>query len=339
MFNSLLLVLLLGAIAWAGAAIGLAPLFGVVLPYVAVVVFIAGVIWRMVYWAKSPVPFCIPTTGGQEVSLDFIKPNRLDCPSNTWDVVRRMFLEVFFFRSLFRNTVADVRENDPISKGPRTIYFSSKWLWVFALLFHYCFLLVFIRHFRFFMEPIPSCIKFLETIDGIMQVGSPRFFMTGGLVLVGVLFLLGRRIYDKRLRYISLFNDYFPLWLIIGIISTGLCLRYFDKTEIAQVKIFVMGLTHFAPVTTAGINALFFTHLTLVCVLLIYFPFSKLMHMPGVFFSPTRNLANNSRRVRHINRWNPPKQYFTYAEYEDTYRGAMAEAGLPLDKQPEKAAE
>ena len=113
----------------------------------------------------------------------------------------------------------------------------------------------------------------------------------------------------------------------------------FDKTEIAQVKIFVMGLTHFAPVSTVGINALFFTHLTLVCVLLIYFPFSKLMHMPGVFFSPTRNLANNSRRVRHINPWNPPKQYFTYAEYEDTYRDAMADAGLPLEKQPEKAAE
>ena len=121
--------------------------------------------------------------------------------------------------------------------------------------------------------------------------------------------------------------------------GTGLCLRYFDKTEIAEVKIFVMGLTHFAPVAATGINALFFVHLTLVSVLLIYFPFSKLVHMPGVFFSPTRNQANNSRRVRHINPWNPPKQYFTYPEYEDTYREAMAEAGLPLDKQPEKAAE
>ena len=339
MFNSLLLVLLIGAIAWAGAAIGLAGLFGVALPYVAVVVFIAGVVWRMVYWAKSPVPFCIPTTGGQEQSLDFIKQAKIDCPSTTWGVVQRMFLEVFCFRSLFRNTVAEVREFDPVSNGPRTIYYSSKWLWVFALLFHYCFLLVFIRHFRFFMEPVPSCIRFLESIDGIMQFGSPRFFWTGGLLLVALLFGLGRRLFNERLRYLSLANDYFPLWLIISIVGTGICLRYFDKTEIAQVKIFVMGLTHFAPVSTVGINALFFTHLTLVCVLLIYFPFSKLMHMPGVFFSPTRNMANNSRRVRHINPWNPPKQYFTYAEYEDTYRDAMADAGLPLEKQPEKAAE
>ncbi len=339
MFISLLLVLLIGAIAWAGAAIGLASLFGVVLPYVAVVVFVAGVVWRMVYWSKSPVPFAIPTTGGQEASLDFIKQAKYDCPNTTWGVVQRMFLEVFCFRSLFRNTLGEVREDDPVNKGPRTIYYSSKWLWAFALVFHYCFLLVFLRHFRFFMEPVPSCISFLESIDGIMQIGSPRFFWTGGLLLVALVFLLCRRIFNQRLRYISLANDYFPLFLLIAIVGTGLCLRYFDKAEIAQVKVFIMGLTHFSPVGTEGINSLFFIHLTLVSVLLIYFPFSKLMHMPGVFFSPTRNLPNNTRAVRHINPWNPPKQYFTYAEYEDTYRDAMAEAGLPLEKQPEKAAE
>ena len=109
MFNSLLLVLLIGAVAWAGSAIGLAGLFGVALPYVAVVVFIGGMVWRMVYWAKSPVPFCIPTTGGQEQSLDFIKQNKIDCPSTTWGVVKRMFFEVFLFRSLFRNTYAKIQ--------------------------------------------------------------------------------------------------------------------------------------------------------------------------------------------------------------------------------------
>ena len=329
MFSSLLLVLLIGTIAWAGASAGLA-LFGVALPYVAAVVFIVGMVWRMVYWAKSPVPFCIPTTGGQEQSLDFIKQNKIDCPSTTWGVVQRMFLEVFFFRSLFRNSLAGVRENDPVNNGPRSVYYSSKWLWCFALLFHYCLLLIFIRHFRFFIEPVPSCITFLESIDGVRQIGSPRFFWTGGLALAALLFLLARRIFNQRLRYLSLLNDYFPLWLLIGIVGTGICLRYFDKTEIAQVKVFV---------PDANINALFFVHLTLVSVLLIYFPFSKLAHMPGVFFSPTRNQANNSRRMRHINPWNPPKQYFTYPEYEDTYRDAMAEAGLPLEKQPEKAAE
>ena len=291
MFASLLVVALIGAIAWAGSAIGLSYLFGVVLPYVAVVTFFLGVIWRMVYWAKSPVPFSIPTTGGQEKSLDFIKHEKWDCPNTKFGVVVRMFLEVCFFRSLFRNTAADVREFDPVTKGPRTIYYSSKWLWFFALLFHYC-------------------------------------------------FLLARRLFNQRLRYISLMNDYFPLFLILGVVLSGICMRYFDKTDIAQVKVFIMGLVHFSPVAPDGISPLFFMHLAFVSVLLLYFPFSKLMHMPGVFFSPTRNLPTNTREVRHVNPWNPPKQYFTYAEYEDVYRDAMAEAGLPLEKQPSsKAAE
>lgn len=339
MLASIVLVLLIALIAWCGAAIGLAPLFGVVLPYVAVLVFIIGMIWRMVYWAKSPVPFCIPTTGGQEQSLDFIKQNKIDCPSTTWGVIKRMFVEVFLFRSLFRNTHAVMIEEDPVNKGPRSIYYSSKWLWCFSLIFHYSVLVIVIRHLRFFMEPVPCVITWVETIDGIMQFGSPRFYWTGGLALVALLFLLCRRLWNHRLRYISLLNDYFPLWLLLGIVISGIILRYFDKTEISQVKIYLMGLTHFSPIAAAGINALFFVHLTLVCTLLIYFPFSKLAHMPGVFFSPTRNLPNNTRRVRYINPWNPPKQFFTYAEYEDTYREAMAEAGLPLEKQPEKAAE
>ena len=273
------------------------------------------------------MPFCIPTTGGQQKSLPWIKQDELDNPSTTWGVVKRMVLEVFLFRSLFRNTEAEVRV-----EGPRIIYYSSKWLWVFALMFHYCFLLVFVRHFRFFTEPVPAPITWLEMLDGMMQIGAPRLYLTGVFLLLALLFLLGRRMVNERLRYLSLANDYFPLFLIIGLVGTGICLRYFDKTDIAGVKVLTMGLVHFSPTVPAGINQLFFVHLTFLSVLLMYFPFSKLMHMPGVFFSPTRNMANNSRAVRHINPWNPPKKYTTYAEYEDDFREAMAEAGLPLEK-------
>jgi nitrate reductase gamma subunit len=340
MFASLLLVLLIGAIAWAGAAVGMVALFGVALPYAAAAIFVLGMCWRMVYWAKSPVPFNIPTTGGQEASLPFIKQAKLDCPATKCQVWGRMALEVLLFRSLFRNTHATVLDSHPVSKGPYTAYYSSKWLWCFALLFHYCFLMIILRHFRFFTEPVPTCVTLLETLDGIMQIGAPRLFLTGVVILVALCFLLGRRMFDERLRFISLANDYFPLWLLLGIVGTGLCLRYFDKAEIALVKVFVMGLTTFSPDLSHAkeLNPMFFVHLTLVATLLCYFPFSKLTHAAGVFFSPTRNLANDSRRVRHINPWNPPKQYFTYPEYEDTYRDAMAEAGLPLDKQPDKAA-
>ncbi len=331
MVTSLLVVFAIGVIAWVGTGLGLGFLFGVVLPYVAVITFIGGVIWRMVYWGKSPVPFCIPTTGGQQKSLPWIKQSTLDNPSNTWEVIKRMFLEVFLFRSLFRNTAADVQA-DIKGQGPRIVYYSSKWLWVFALIFHYCFLVVFIRHFRFFIEPVPSCITWLETLDGIMQVGAPRMFISGALLLVAVLFLLCRRLFNERLRYLSLNNDYFPLYLIIGLVGSGIMLRYFDKTDIASVKVMTMGLVTLSPTVPSDINAMFFVHITFLSVLLIYFPFSKLMHMVGIFFSPTRNMANNSRAVRHINPWNPPKKYTTYAEYEDDFREVMAEAELPLEK-------
>ncbi len=332
MIISLLAVIALGVIAWLGATF--APfIFGAVVPYVAVAVFLAGFAARIFDWAKSPVPFRIPTTGGQQRSLDFIKPNRLDSPYTPIATVGRMILEVCAFRSLFRNTKAELKQD-----GPRLVYWSSKWLWLFAILFHYCFLIVFIRHFRFFLEPVPPCLSFLEMIDGIMQVGVPRFFMSGGLLLVALLFLLCRRLFDAKIRYLSLPADYFALFLLIGLVGSGICMRYIGKTDIAQVKVLTMSLVTFAPATPEGISPLFYMHLFFISVLLAYFPFSKLMHMGGVFLSPTRNLPNNSRAVRHVNPWNPKKTYRTYAEYEDDFRDQMDEAGLPLEITPEQAA-
>lgn len=330
MFVSLLAVILLGSLAWFGAQYsGLQTFFGLWLPMIAVPVFVAGFIWRIVNWAKSPVPFPITTTGGQQRSLDWIKPNRLDAPHTKLATVGRMLLEVFLFRSLFRNTSVDLQ------KGPRLVYYSSKWLWLFSLAFHYCFALILIRHFRFFLEPVPVFIYLFEFIDGIMQIGVPRFYMTDALIMAALLFLLMRRLVNPHVRYISLVNDYFPLFLLIGVAGSGICMRYFDKVDIAAVKELTMGLATFNPHIPAGVGAIFFVHLFLICVLLVYFPFSKLMHMGGIFLSPTRNLPNNTRAVRHVNPWNPPKKHRTYSEYEDEFRELMDEAGLPLEKQPD----
>ena len=71
-----LLILIVG---WGGSMIGLQGVLGA-LPLAALAVFIVGFVWRVVYWAKSPVPFAIPTVGGQQRSLDWIKPSRLDAP-------------------------------------------------------------------------------------------------------------------------------------------------------------------------------------------------------------------------------------------------------------------
>ncbi|MFV0350076.1 MAG: sulfate reduction electron transfer complex DsrMKJOP subunit DsrM [Halodesulfovibrio sp.] len=333
MIISLLAVTALGVMAWMGAQMGLQYVFAACIPYTALIVFLIGFAWRIMDWARRPVPFRIPTTGGQQKSLPWIKPASLDNPSDKTGVVIRMILEVLLFRSLFRNTKMT------IENGDRVVYWSNKYLWLFALIFHYCFLIIFIRHFRFFMEPVPFLISAIETLDGMMQIGVPRLFMTDALIVLALCYLLGRRLFDQKVKYISLINDYFPLCLILGLVGSGISMRYFTKVDIASVKTFAMSLVNLSPDTAAlaNIGAPFLVHMFFLSVLLMYFPFSKLMHMGGVFLSPTRNLPNDSRVKLHVNPWNPAKEYRTYEEYEDEFRDAMYEAGLPVVKLPEDA--
>ncbi len=302
-------------------------LFGIVIPYAAVLIFVIGFIYRVVQWGKTPVPFKIPTTGGQMKSLPWIKWNPLDNPATTGGVIGRMALEVLAFRSLFRNTRVELRD------GPKVSYGSNKWLWVAALAFHYAFLVVFIRHFRLFMEPVPGFVGLLESVDGFMEVGLPRLMMSGVVLLLAALYLFLRRVAVPQLRYISLAADYFPLFLIIALAGSGILMRYFIRVDITSVKELVTGLVSFRPTIPAGIGAIFFVHLFLLSVLIAYFPFSKLMHAGGVFLSPTRNMPNDNRANRHINPWNYPVKVHTYQQYEDDFREKMKEVGLPVEKE------
>ncbi|MGB5289456.1 MAG: sulfate reduction electron transfer complex DsrMKJOP subunit DsrM, partial [Ignavibacteriaceae bacterium] len=228
---------------------------------------------------------------------------------------------------LFRNTKAQLKD------GPALVYGSSKYLWLGALVFHWSFLIIVLRHFRYFTEPIPSFVIFLQNYDGLFQIGLPVLFLTNVMILAALTFLFLRRVIDPKLKYISLSSDYFPLFLIISIAVTGILMRYFTKVDIVSVKELAVGLFSFNPVIPQGIGIMFYIHLFLVSVLLAYFPFSKLLHMPGVFLSPTRNLANNNRMKRHINPWNKPVRIHTYEEYEDEFRDKMKAAGIPLEKE------
>ncbi|MDD2464991.1 MAG: sulfate reduction electron transfer complex DsrMKJOP subunit DsrM [Desulfobulbus sp.] len=308
---------------------GMQYLFGVVIPYLAMALFLGGFCYRVIHWAKSPVPFKIPTTCGQGYSLPWIKYDKLEAPVNTGQVVARMFLEIFLFRSLWRNTKATVYD------GPKLTYESSKWLWLFGILFHYSFLVIVVRHMRLFLDPVPGIVALLETGDSLLQIGAPTMYTTDVTIVLALLFLLGRRFFNPQVRYISLLNDYFPLFLILSIAFTGILMRFFLRTnvDINAIKQLAVGLVTFSPTIVADISSLFYVHLFLVCTLLAYFPFSKLMHMGGVFLSPTRNLANNSRMVRHINPWNPEIKPHSYAGYEDEFREDMVEQGIPVEKE------
>ena len=308
-------------------AIGLNFFFGVFIPYVAIALFIGGVIYRVVKWAKSPVPFRIPTTCGQQKTLPWIKANNLESPYNTLGVVARMALEVFFFRSLFRNTKVDLRE------GPKLAYGSAKWLWLAGLAFHWSFLFILIRHLRLFTEPVPFFVNLLNTLDGLFQIALPTLYITDAIILAAVTYLFLRRVVIPQVRYISLASDYFPLFLILGVVISGVLMRNFYKVDVVGVKELAMGLARFNPSIPEGLGLPFYTHLFLVSVLFAYFPFSKLMHMAGVFLSPTRNLANNSRMERHVNPWNYPVKVHTYEEYEDEFRDKMKAVGIPVEKE------
>ncbi len=305
-------------------------LFGVVIPYLAVITFFIGIVYRVVKWAKCPVPFRIPSTCAQQKSLPWIKygyAEKLDNPVNTFWVVCRMILEVLCFRSLFRNTRLE------FGSGQEIKYKSARWLWLGAIAFHYTFLVVLLRHLRFFTEPMPFFVKIIENVDGFFQIFLPTVYQSGFILGAAVTFLLLRRILDGKMRYISLPADYFPLFMILGLVTTGVLMRYVLKADIVSVKELTMGLVSFKPVVPEGISVIFYIHLFLVSVFFAYFPFSKLTHMAGVFLSPTRNLSNNSRIVRHINPWNYPVKFHTYEEYEDEFREKMKDAGLPLDKE------
>jgi nitrate reductase gamma subunit len=325
---SFIAVLALAAIAYAGVAMGnMQYLFAVVIPYLSVATFVVFMILRVLKWGSSPNPFRIPTTCGQQKSLPWIKHSKLENPSGVLGVAGRMALEVLFFRSLFRNLKLQTHQ------GTQLAYGEAKWLWAAGMAFHWSFLVILIRHLRFFTEQVPAAVKLAESLDSFLQIGTPLLYITDVVLLAAVFYLFLRRIADPQMRYISLINDYFPLFVILGIGLTGVLMRYFYKTDIVSVKMLAMGLVGFNPSIPQGIGPLFYVHLFLICTLFAYFPFSKLVHMGGVFMSPTRVLANTSRVKRHVNPWNYPVHVHTYEEYENDFRAKMKDAGLPVEKE------
>ncbi len=325
--SALAVVLILAGLAFVGGqAAALRPVLGVMMPGAASLTFLLGLAYRVLLWARSPVPFRIPTTCGQQKSLPWIKAGWLESPSSTPGVLARMALEVGLFRSLFRNTRVELRE------GPRLLFGENKLLWLGALAFHWSFLVIFLRHLRFFLEPVPAFVNLLSRVDGFFQVGAPVLYVSDIVIAAALLYLVGRRLRDPQVRYLSLFADYFPLFLLLGLVVSGLLMRYFTRVDTVAVKQLALGLVTFSPVIPREVGALFFVHLFLLSLLLAYFPFSKLMHMGGVFLSPTRNLANTSRARRHLNPWNGPVAVHTYAEWEEEFREQIRAAGLPLEK-------
>jgi nitrate reductase gamma subunit len=177
------------------------------------------------------------------------------------------------------------------------LFKAEKPLWVAGWTFHILLWLVLLRHLRYFLYPIPGWVEGMQTWGLYASYFLP----------LSLAFLLGRRLVTERSLYISILGDYFALFLLLGISVSGILLGVFFRTYIVDVKAFALGLVHFRPVL-AQFHWLFALHFLLVLFLLIYFPFSKLMHAGGVLVSPTRNQRANFEE-RFVNPWDFPVAY------------------------------
>ncbi|VAW82667.1 Sulfite reduction-associated complex DsrMKJOP protein DsrM (= HmeC) [hydrothermal vent metagenome] len=195
----------------------------------------------------------------------------MPAPRTEAGVAYRMFREVAFFESLFR---------------------ANKWTWIFGYLFHFGMLLVLLRHLRYFTEPVWFWVNWVQPF------GKYAAF----IMLIGLLGLWARRFLVDRVRYISTPSDHLMLALLVGIALSGIGMTFLAHTDIVSVKAFFLGLLYLSPQPLPG-DPLLLTHLGLVATLMIIFPISKLLHAPGVFFSPTRNQTDSSRERRHIADW------------------------------------
>ncbi|HKJ77370.1 MAG TPA: respiratory nitrate reductase subunit gamma [Gammaproteobacteria bacterium] len=224
--------------------------------YAAGLILLAGLIFKIRQYAKTPAPLKIPTT---------------PAPVTRGGVVWRMIREVVLFESLFKG---------------------NKWLWIFGWAFHVGLALVLVRHLRYFVEPVWTWLALIQPIG--VYAG---FAMVGGL-----LGLWARRILVERIRYITAPSDHLMLALLVLIGASGLMMKFVSHTDIVGVKAFMLGLLVFdwQPLPS---DAPLLIHLLLVAILMIVFPFSKLLHVPGVFFSPTRNQVENAREKRHLAPW------------------------------------
>jgi len=192
-------------------------------------------------------------------------------PTNRTGVVLRMIRELTLFESLFK---------------------SNKWIWLFGWMFHFGLLLVLLRHLRYFTDPVWGWVAFLQPYGKYASL----------MMVFGLLGLWFRRVAVDRVRYISALSDHLMLALLIAIGVTGIAMSFAVGTDVVAVKAFFLGLMWFdwQPLPS---DPLLYVHLVLVALLMLIFPFSKLLHAPGVFFSPTRNQADNPREHRHVSAW------------------------------------
>ncbi|HUW97581.1 MAG TPA: respiratory nitrate reductase subunit gamma [Acidiferrobacter sp.] len=255
-----------------------------VLLYVALVVLVGGLSYRIAIYTMTPAPLRIPT---------------MPAPRTRAGVAVRMAGEVGLFTSLFRG---------------------DKWAWIWSYLFHVSLLLVLLQHLRYVLNPVPWWVR----------IESPFGSYAAFVLVASLIGLFGRRLAVARVRFVSGPSDYLMLLLLLAIGITGGMMRFQSPVDIISLKAFILGLMylHLQPLPAAP---LILVHIALVASLMVVLPFSKLLHAPGVFFSPTRNQADRSRLEPH-------GPSMPHGSSSMSHEPSVAGAGGPVNAGQEKSA-
>ena len=175
----------------------------------------------------------------------------------TWaGVALRMFREGFLFETLFR---------------------ANRWTWLFGWLFHAALLLVMVRHLWLFFDPPPVWTAPL----------LPAGKWLSAILFASLVGLLARRLFVARVRYVSVPSDYLMLLLILVIAGSGAWLGHVDPGSLGLAREFALGLVRLEARPLPP-DLVLWLHLAGAGLLFVLLPFSKLLHAPGVFLSPTR---------------------------------------------------
>ena len=221
-------------------------IIGGVLPYVVVPVFLAGMVYRFRSWLKAP------------------QPGKMTLFPAGGSPFKEVLAETLFFPSLF--------------KGDRV-------LWFFAWFFHVTLALVFLGHVRVFSGVIDAMLlKLGMTREGILSMSAISGGAAGILLCATGILLFFRRIVIPRVREITGIPDFLAPLLIVTIILTGDWMRFTGHFELEQTRVWAVSLLTFSP-TGIPADGMFLIHLFLAQVLIVFIPFSKILHFGGIFFT------------------------------------------------------
>jgi len=120
-------------------------------------------------------------------------------------------------------------------------------------------------------------------------LGCPSYLLAkvGGLLLAGsALYLMAYRLFDPKMRAVSSLVEFFNLAIFVAIVAAGAALVYIQGADLEAIRQFFVSLVTLRPgaVEVPG-ESMFLVTLLLAEFFLIYFPFTRMVHMVSKYFA------------------------------------------------------